>query len=753
MTAADNDRDGRLAEGEATIRQLEGSRAELRERGRRLLGLTDEPGTTSLRTAIRSSGASWYPLVALSALILIDQFQTSGFTILAPDIAQTLGISVSTVSGLLAIQSLALALGTLPMAAYTQRVPRRAAVAVVTAFGWAVFTLFTGYAAGAIGLAFFLAANGASSGSVRAVHVPLLFDSYPPGTRGRLYSAYLSIIWASLVAGPAVVGALAVLDLTWRGTFIVMGGISLAVVLVALRLRDPGFGRFDTRRLRAAARGEIDGQGGARTAPRDQAAEVPDTSLRFFEVLRRLLLVATVRRYLAAYVVLGMMLSPLVTFLSFYLDDRWDQGPVGRALFSVTANAMAIPLLLISGRYIERLLSTSPARLTRLAGILLGGGIVTVDVAIILPVYALVVVVAGIGLAAFAVALAASGAALNSMIPAQMRVHAAGITNLALYGAGALVGQIFLAGIYQSSGPTIAILALAVPGAIAGAVMYRAGRDVDSDLDGFIDQVIEDERLETLVAGGHRLPMLSCRGLDFAYDGGLQVLFDVALTVDEGEMVCLLGTNGAGKSTLLNVISGLSLPQRGAVRLTGLDITYLDPARRIRLGIEHISGGHATFPDLTVIENLRAFGYTLGGRRAVVEARLDGVFEVFPALAARRNSRAGLLSGGENQMLALSRALIHRPRLLLLDELSLGLAPKVVGELFETVRGLNADGVAIVLVEQSVNIALSLASHAYFLERGQVRFDGPAAELAERADLLRSVFLHGTAKMLGAERA
>jgi ABC-type branched-subunit amino acid transport system ATPase component len=150
----------------------------------------------------------------------------------------------------------------------------------------------------------------------------------------------------------------------------------------------------------------------------------------------------------------------------------------------------------------------------------------------------------------------------------------------------------------------------------------------------------------------------------------------------------------------------------------------------------------------TVVENHRANAHTVGRDARAVEQGLDATFEAFPRLAERRNSSAATLSGGEAQMLALGKALILQPRLLLIDELSLGLAPKVVGQLLEMVRRINAQGTSVVLVEQSLNIALSLVDHAYFMEKGEMRFDGPAAELAARDDLLRSVFLQGATKGL-----
>jgi ABC-type branched-subunit amino acid transport system ATPase component len=210
-------------------------------------------------------------------------------------------------------------------------------------------------------------------------------------------------------------------------------------------------------------------------------------------------------------------------------------------------------------------------------------------------------------------------------------------------------------------------------------------------------------------------------------------------------MVALLGTNGAGKSTLLRVISGLGLPSSGPVRVAGQDVTYAEPGDRVRQGVCQIPGGKAVFGPLSVVDNLRLYGYALGRDKKTVDRGIEEAFATFPRLAERRNSPSSTMSGGEQQMLALSKALILRPRLLLIDELSLGLAPKVVGELLTLVRGINAKGTSVVLVEQSVNVALSLAQHAYFMEKGQVRFDGRTEDLLARPDILRSVFLSGVA--------
>ena len=240
-------------------------------------------------------------------------------------------------------------------------------------------------------------------------------------------------------------------------------------------------------------------------------------------------------------------------------------------------------------------------------------------------------------------------------------------------------------------------------------------------------------------------PMLSCRGVEVAYDG-VQVLFGVDLEVADGEIVALLGTNGAGKSTLLKAISGLVDPVAGRIVFDGRDITHADPLETSRLGIVQVPGGKAVFPTLTVEEHFTV-GSWLFSREdpADVAARRTSVLERFPRLRERWGQLAGNLSGGEQQQLALAMAFVARPRLLVIDELSLGLAPSIVEQLLGLVRAIHAQGCTIVIVEQSVNVALTIASRAYFLEKGEVRFSGPTADLLERDDILRSVFLEGAA--------
>ncbi|MEY2450041.1 MAG: hypothetical protein QOH79_3517 [Acidimicrobiaceae bacterium] len=242
-------------------------------------------------------------------------------------------------------------------------------------------------------------------------------------------------------------------------------------------------------------------------------------------------------------------------------------------------------------------------------------------------------------------------------------------------------------------------------------------------------------------------PALMCRGVDVAYDK-VQVLFGVDLDVQRNEIVALLGTNGAGKSTLLKAISGLVDPSAGEIWFDGQNITHADAVTTSKLGIIQVPGGKAVFPTLTVAEHFKC-GTWLYQKDdpSEVQARIDLVLEQFPRVKERWTQMAGNLSGGEQQQLALGMAFVAKPKLLIIDELSLGLAPTIVEQLLEIVRKIHQTGCTIILVEQSVNVALTIANRAYFMEKGEVRFSGPTQDLLERGDILRSVFLEGAASM------
>ena len=241
---------------------------------------------------------------------------------------------------------------------------------------------------------------------------------------------------------------------------------------------------------------------------------------------------------------------------------------------------------------------------------------------------------------------------------------------------------------------------------------------------------------------GPAAPLLSCRGIDVSY-GSVQVLFDVDLDVAEGEILALLGTNGAGKSTILKAMSGLVKPTAGTVTFDGTNVVGWTADATTRAGMSQMPGGRGVFPTLSVQENLRMASWMFRKDRDRITRSIDEVLELFPRLSERSTQLAGDLSGGEQQMLTLAQAFMGRPKLLMIDELSLGLAPTVVSQLLEVVRGIHEAGTTIVVVEQSINVALNLAQRAVFMEKGEVRFEGPTADLLDRPDILRSVFIVG----------
>lgn len=221
--------------------------------------------------------------------------------------------------------------------------------------------------------------------------------------------------------------------------------------------------------------------------------------------------------------------------------------------------------------------------------------------------------------------------------------------------------------------------------------------------------------------------MLGVSGINVSY-GGAHVLWDVSLDVSEGEMVTVVGSNGAGKSTLLKTISGLVRPTTGEITFRGERIDGLPPYRIVEMGIAHIPEGRKLFPQLTVLENLSLGAYTKRAHEKKKET-LEQVFNRFPILRERQKQLASTLSGGEQQMLAIARGLMSQPELLVLDEPSLGLAPKLVMQVFDSIREIKQIGVEVLLVEQNVRHALELADRAYVLETGRVTLEGPCREL------------------------
>jgi branched-chain amino acid transport system ATP-binding protein len=349
------------------------------------------------------------------------------------------------------------------------------------------------------------------------------------------------------------------------------------------------------------------------------------------------------------------------------------------------------------------------------------------------------VAVAGHMIASFMGAMLLPGmlAVISFVIPPHMRTLGFATGNLWLLMGAPLLPVV--AAIGNNSGLRVGLLVI-VPIYLLGAFLISsAGWTIEGDIERVqLSARAQAEMFRSRESGTGKL--LIARDLDVAYDG-VQVLFDVNFEVDDGEIVALLGTNGAGKSTLLKAISGIVPSIGGTVLFDGRIITNADPVQVARLGIAQIPGGRAVFPTLTVEENIRIAGWMFRGEEERLKEATERILDHFPVLRSRWEAKAGDLSGGEQQMLSLAQAFIAKPKLLLIDELTLGLAPTIVEKLLVIVRAIHAQGTTVVLVEQSVNIALNLVDHAYFMEKGEIRFDGKARDLLKRDDLLRAVFL------------
>jgi ABC-type branched-subunit amino acid transport system ATPase component len=374
---------------------------------------------------------------------------------------------------------------------------------------------------------------------------------------------------------------------------------------------------------------------------------------------------------------------------------------------------------------------------------LLAGFGVLVPIALFMPNVVSMAIVLGVAQALVYAAFVTLSPIQAAVVPYRLRSQGFAIVGVYLFLFGAFAGLLLTGALSDAFGPRTALISVVPVACIAGAfLLWRGSRHVAPDISLVVEELLEEQADARRRGAGGDVPVLEVRNLDFSY-GNVQVLFGVDLEVHKGEVVALLGTNGAGKSTVLRVVSGLGVPQRGVVRFEGRTVTLVDAERRIGLGIVHVRGGAGVFPDLTVNENLDAFLLTSKLAPEERERRRGRIEETFPQLSAKGNELVRNLSGGQQQQVAVSLALMLEPTLLIIDELSLGLAPIVVEELLEIVTALRATGTSILIVEQSLNIAAAIADRAVFMEKGAVRYVGPARELLERDELARAVFLGG----------
>jgi branched-chain amino acid transport system ATP-binding protein len=469
----------------------------------------------------------------------------------------------------------------------------------------------------------------------------------------------------------------------------------------------------------------------------------------FGEAWRTVWAVRTLRRQFIAAAVGTPGALIYITLSQFLLAERYGlKSAISR--FWVLGPPTIIGGLIgafIGGALIDRLTAMNPSRVLMIVGSFgLINALGLLGLATIPPIWTLMVFNF---LLAFGGALVgpAAQAVTTQIIPPVVRTQ--GIQMLGLAAVPGIIFFLPMAGqLLHDYGYSGALL-FTVPFAVAGALVnMSAASFFEFDRrNAFAASMADAEWRQAKAAGQGK--MLVCRDVDVEYDG-VQVLFEVDFDVEEGQIIALLGTNGAGKSTLLRAISGTQEASAGAIVFDGRDITHMPPHETAARGVIHMPGGRGIFPGLSVRENIILGNWMNDDPADEQQRRIDEVFELFPILRERADEAAASLSGGEQQMLSLAQAFLAKPRLLMIDELSLGLSPAVVGQLLEIVRAIHARGTTIIVVEQSVNVALTLAEKAIFMEKGEVKFFGNTADLLARPDILRAVYVKGTGALTSA---
>ncbi|SVA04255.1 uncharacterized protein METZ01_LOCUS57109 [marine metagenome] len=690
------------------------------------------PGVKSEGISIRKGlamGGGATTFVVLLLLASLDELQTAAITVLAPDMRDTFGVSDGTITFIAASSSAFVVFGAIPMGWAADRMKR------VPIIGWSsVFFTFMVFLSGLApnAFAFFWARFGVGIAKANTipVHSSMLADTYPIGIRGRLGAIGGGSARLVGVLSPVLVGAVAVaangpgeVD-GWRWAYYLFGIPVALLAIAAFFLKEPPRGQWE----------KIDVLG-------ESFVEEDPLPVSLDAAFSRLMQIRTIKTVVVGFSALGFGLFTVPVLESLYLEERWNLDPLDRGITITVGGLFAILGLLYVGPKFDRLWREDPTRSLRMVGICIGVGTLFKPIQYAVPNVPLFITFGVPQTVLFIAAFAMVGPLMQSIVPYRLRGSGTALITLYIFFIGAAGGGLISLLFTDAWGPRTTALVLSVPTSILGGwILYRGARHIRHDLSLNVQELLDEQDEEKRRHESGEIPALQVNNLDFCY-GPVQVLFDVGFELRKGETLALLGTNGAGKSTLLRVISGLGTPRRGVVRLGGRTITYTSPQLRAALGVHQLPGGKGVFPGMTVHQNLTMGAYIHRRDRDDVTGRIDRVLELFPDLAQRQGQGAASLSGGQRQMLALARVLLHDPEILLIDELSLGLAPTVVQDLLVIIERLQEQGQTIIIVEQSLNVALAVADRAIFLEKGQIRFEGPAQELLERDDLARAVFL------------
>ena len=671
--------------------------------------------------ALRKTKYGLTPIAVLTFMTFCQSFDSAIFGLITPELRRELDISLGTLANIGAVAGFAtMVFG--PLVGYLSDRRNRVHLLGLSAVLSGVFSLITARAQGTFQIFGVRAIDDISENLGNTPASTLLYDYYPVEARGKMVAFQGTVgRLMGLTVGP-MVGGLAVVG-GWRFPFYIAGPLLILSGFVGVKmLREPVRGYWERRFMGASEETALD-------------AEPP---VRAGEAIRTVLAIRTLRRNLVAAVATLMVTGAFGFLMGFFLLDKFRLNPFQRALVGVPVGIAGIAGVIVGGALTDVVLRYRPSRVLIFNGVLGFVSAFSLLGVILVPNVWLMI---GLNLTfAFFGALTQPAQAVISaqVLPPRLRGFGLSIVGTAL-SVLAILSAPLGARAAEAWGIERGMLYLFPLTLIPPLVSLSAAKFFEFDMRAAMASAMaKEEYRKAKLAGQSKL--LVCRDVDVSY-GSVQVLFNVDFVVEEGEVVALLGTNGAGKSTLLRAISGTQEASNGAIYFDGRDITHLPPNDITKLGVISMPGGKGVFPGLSVRENLDLALWNCPEEER--PERLKQVFGFFPVLRERLAQDAASLSGGEQQMVALGQAFLSRPRLLMIDELSLGLSPAVVGQLLDIVRAIHDQGTTIILVEQSVNVALTVADRAVFMEKGEVRFEGATADLLARPDLLRAVYVRG----------
>ena len=711
---------------EEAARQAEQQSTEILFADDLLPGVKSEGISLKKGLAMGGGAATFVVLMILNSL---DELQTAAIAVLAPDIRDTFGVSDGTITFIASSSGAFVVLGAIPMGWAADRMRR------IPIIGWAsivfaAMVTLSGMAVNAFSFFWARFGVGIAKANTIPVHSSTIADTYPIGIRGRIGAIDKGMGRLIAVISPILVGGIAAIANGpgevdgWRWTYYLLGIPVAIAAIAAFFLKEPQRGRWEKE--------DVLGESFTEDDPLPVSMDA---------AFSRLMRIKTVKSVVVGFSALGFGLFTAPVLENLWLEDKFGLESFERGAWATAAGLFTVLSLVYVGPKFDRLWRENPTRTLHMIGALIGFSAIFKPIQWAMPTVPLFIAFSIPTLVMLNTAFAMVSPVMQAIVPYRLRGSGTALITLYIFFIGGTGGGLISFMFADSWGPRVTTLVLTIPSAVLGGwIMYRGARHVRHDLSLNVQELFDEQDEQRRTSGDGEVPALQLNNIDFSY-GPVQVLFDVAFEVKKGETLALLGTNGAGKSTILRVISGLGIPQRGVVRLGGRTVTYTSPQLRSRLGIQQLPGGTGVFSDMTVRQNLVMGSYIHRRDSVDVERRIASVLELFPDLERRQGQRASSMSGGQQQMLALARVLLHEPEILLIDELSLGLAPTVVQDLLQLIERLQERGQTIILVEQSLNVALSIADRAIFLEKGQVRFAGSAQELLERDDLARAVFL------------